>query len=323
MMRKKKTIFLNAMPLDIGFHLRRNPVADLTVAQNGEISLEDDLITTGKWRKDVQTPNMQPSTSSNPVIKCLMNDVIALKRQLPKTNPTYQQPYQDIGRRQFNQPNSSRLPQLPTAQPRLAIEAPPRQTSMCVFHLTTDHDGATCPDMQRFLQMEATKDTLGEMTVEERASGVPGDSGTYFLEQDSYFERGGDILVTLEDPSCAILTRNQKATKTPFRTFSSIDSAHEKDKSTQKTLEDPMSSDVKILPKVSSPSTPLFSPFNIVELCKASTIKISPAECLRLNPKELDKLVKYVRDGSQECTNGQKFILESFVSTELPFSTLR
>lgn len=238
-----------------------------------------------------------------------MTDVIALKKQLPKTNPTYQQPYQDIRRRQFNQPNSSRLPQLPVAQPRLAIEAPPGQTSMCVFHLTTGHDGATCPNMKRYLQMEATKDILAEMTVEKRASGVSGDSGTYFLEYDSDSEWGGDILVTLEDPSCAILTRNQKATKTPFRTFSFVDSTHEKYKSTQKTLENPKSSDVKILPKGSSPSTPLSSSFDIVELYKASTIQISPVEYLRLNPKELDKLVKYVRDGSQECTNGQKFIL--------------
>lgn len=59
---------------------------------------------------------------------------------------------------------------------------------MCVFNLTTDHDGATCPDMQRYLQMEATKDTLGEMTAEERASGVPSDSRTYFLEYDSNYE---------------------------------------------------------------------------------------------------------------------------------------
>lgn len=76
----QKTFFLNAMPLDIGFHLRRSPIADLIVAQNRAISLEDDLIITGKWRKDVQTPNMQPSTSSDPVIQCLMNDVISLKR---------------------------------------------------------------------------------------------------------------------------------------------------------------------------------------------------------------------------------------------------
>lgn len=59
---------------------------------------------------------------------------------------------------------------------------------MCVFHLTIDHDGATCPDMQIYLQMEATKDTLGEMTIEERASRVLGDSETYFLEYDSDFE---------------------------------------------------------------------------------------------------------------------------------------
>lgn len=94
----QKTFFLNEMPLDIGFHLR-SPVANVIAVHNRAISLEDDLITTGKWRKDVQTPNMKPSTSSDPVIKCLMNYVIALKRQLPKTNPIYQQPYQDIGRR--------------------------------------------------------------------------------------------------------------------------------------------------------------------------------------------------------------------------------
>lgn len=126
-------------------------------------------------------------------------------------------------------------------------------------------------------------------------------------------------MVTLEDPSCAILTRNQKATKIPFRMVYSIDLAHEKEKSTQKTLEDPKSSDVKILPRGSSPSTSLSSSFDIVEFCKASTIQISLVEYLRSNPKELDKLVKYVRDGSQEYTNDQKLVLESSVSTELPF----
>ena len=37
--------------------------------------------------------------------------------------------------------------------------------------------------------------------------------------------------------------------------------------------------------------------FDIVEFYRSSSISISPAKYLRLNPKELDKLVQYVKGG--------------------------
>lgn len=77
----KKRFFLNALPLDVVFPLKRARPATLDVSQTLAIELEDDLITSGKWRKDVQTPSSQPSTSSSLdlVIQRLMNDLITIK----------------------------------------------------------------------------------------------------------------------------------------------------------------------------------------------------------------------------------------------------
>ena len=47
-----KGFFLNSMPLDIGFHLKRERVVDLVVAEIMAIELEDDLITIRNCRKE-------------------------------------------------------------------------------------------------------------------------------------------------------------------------------------------------------------------------------------------------------------------------------
>lgn len=95
--------FINSMPSEISFLIHRQRVADLNAAKTLVVELEDDLIAVGKWKREVQTPNAQPSTSSDPVIQRLMNDVIALKRQAPKVSTSYSQPYQDIPRKYPNQ----------------------------------------------------------------------------------------------------------------------------------------------------------------------------------------------------------------------------
>lgn len=96
-----KCFFINAMPAEISFFIRRQRVWDLATTKTTAIELEDDLINTGKWRREVQATNSQPSTSttpSDPIIQRLVNDVITLKRQLPKANTSYPQPYQGIPR---------------------------------------------------------------------------------------------------------------------------------------------------------------------------------------------------------------------------------
>lgn len=83
---------------------------------------------------------------------------------------------------------------------------------MCVFHLTDEHDGSSCPEMVRYAQLMNFKDTSNEWG-EEGSPKQPGNSEIHFLEYESNSERGGDILVTLEDPSCVVLTRNQQNVK--------------------------------------------------------------------------------------------------------------
>ena len=88
----RKSFFVNAMPPDINFHLRRNRVADVEAAQRLAIELEDDLLATGKWKKEMQNSKSQPSSSekSDPLVQKLINDVMTLKKQLPKMNTHYQ-----------------------------------------------------------------------------------------------------------------------------------------------------------------------------------------------------------------------------------------
>lgn len=98
-----KCFFISSMPFEIGFLIPRQRVVDLNAAKTLAVELEDDLIITGKWKREVQTPNAQPSTSSpDPVIQRLMNDVITLKRLLPKASTSYPPPYKDIPRRNVN-----------------------------------------------------------------------------------------------------------------------------------------------------------------------------------------------------------------------------
>ena len=51
----QKIFFVNAIPLDVSFHLIKDAVVDLVAAQRLAIQLEDALITTSKWRREVST----------------------------------------------------------------------------------------------------------------------------------------------------------------------------------------------------------------------------------------------------------------------------
>lgn len=97
-----KCFFINSMPSKIGFLIHRQRVATLSDVKTLMVEFEDDLITIGKWKREVQILNAQPSTSSDPMIQILMNGVITLKRQLPNASTSYSSPYQDIPRRNTN-----------------------------------------------------------------------------------------------------------------------------------------------------------------------------------------------------------------------------
>lgn len=186
--------------------------------------------------------------------------------------------------------------QLPPAQQRLAIEAPPLKGNMCVFHLTNGHDGSSCPEMVQYAQMINTREVISELGPEEEVYGQLGDSGIHFLEYESDSDRGGDILVTLGDPYCAILTRGQRQSKNISTTRFTKTVAKGKEPLNQNLENGSRVQEVQMLKCFD-----LDTSFNIVEFCKALKIKISPAEYLRLNPKELEKIIKYVQGKLLSC----------------------
>ena len=89
----QKGLFLTAMPPDIDFPLKRANPQMLVASQNISIELEDDLIIYIKCKKDVQIPNYQASTSSSSndvLVQKLANDLLVVKKKLPKASFTYQ-----------------------------------------------------------------------------------------------------------------------------------------------------------------------------------------------------------------------------------------
>ena len=69
------------MPPDIAFPLKRENPPTIAASQALAIELEDDLLISGKWKKEVQIPNSQASTSSSNdvLVQKLANNLIAVK----------------------------------------------------------------------------------------------------------------------------------------------------------------------------------------------------------------------------------------------------
>lgn len=161
--------------------------------------------------------------------------------------------------------------QLPPAQQRFTIEAPPAKGNMCVFHLIDEHDGNSYLEMVRYAQLVNFKDTSNEWEGEE-SSKQPGDSEIHFLEYKSDSERGGDILVTLEDPSCAVLTRNQQNVKPQGASSSSSAAFKSKGLDPNFSINDQKLQEPSFFKPVVKDSS-----FDIIESCKSSQIQITPA----------------------------------------------
>ena len=73
------------MPPNISFQIRQSHVANLQASQTLAIKLEDDLIATKKWKRDIQSvvstsTTMDSSINSNVVIQKLSNEMISMKR---------------------------------------------------------------------------------------------------------------------------------------------------------------------------------------------------------------------------------------------------
>lgn len=97
---------------------------------------------------------------------------------------------------------------LPQSTPRLAIEYPSssnKQTTMCDFHLTTDHDGASCPEMARVMQMHLMAEKIEEYVApKDVTEPTVGTSSVNFLEYESDGEDAEDI----NNHSCNAATPN-------------------------------------------------------------------------------------------------------------------
>ena len=83
---------------------------------------------------------------------------------------------------------------------------------MCIFHLIDGHTCGSCPEMIRYIKMNNQKETIEEPPTNESPPQEPGNLVSYFLEYELDLERG-DILVTLEEPSCIVLMRSQQNPK--------------------------------------------------------------------------------------------------------------
>ena len=91
----KNIFFVNVVPLDVSFHLIKEVVANFAATQRLAIQLEDALITTGKWRSQVQSSrSASTSTPIDRFMQRLMNVMSMLKRKQNRSNG----PYQDINK---------------------------------------------------------------------------------------------------------------------------------------------------------------------------------------------------------------------------------
>ena len=63
----KKTFYISSTPPDLGYQIRRANVANLQAAQTLIVEMEDNMIASGKWKRELQygTIGNAASTSNN------------------------------------------------------------------------------------------------------------------------------------------------------------------------------------------------------------------------------------------------------------------
>lgn len=154
---------------------------------------------------------------------------------------------------------------------------------MCVFHLTNDHEESTCPKNVRYQQLEVEKVATSNVIIEEEPSEEHGDFVSYCLEYESDFDRGSDILLTLEEASCSVLTHGQRVAKVDIHTKNNATPTQVKELKAKRENEG-KSSPLQIATPLILKRSDYDSTFDIVEFCKTSRIQISPYKYLRMNP---------------------------------------
>lgn len=136
---------------------------------------------------------------------------------------------------------------------------------------------------------------ISELGSEGEVHGQLGDSGIHFPAYESNSDRGGDILVTLEDPSCVVLTRSQR----PFK-YTSTPTSPETLTKSKEIMNQNYENGSKVQEVQMFKCSKSDTSFDIMEFCKSSRIQISPAKYLKLNPKELEKLINYVQERNSQ-----------------------
>lgn len=294
----QKCFFINAQPLDISFQIIRGQVADLAASQRLAIEVEDDQLSAGKWNKELQKGKIQQANlaTTNPMIQKLANNLLQLKKQLPQNPPPM---YQDIPRRNYIPYQQNRQPKLPTPTPRLAIEHPStsnhQTAAMCDFHLTTDHDGASCPKMTRFMQMNQTSEKIEEY-VEDETNQQFGPPIVNFLEYESGKENEKDS--DINNHSCNVFTKNWRqklGEKAKLATKDKEVDEVPKQILSRKQSKEELGSSRKAEKEVEHGNSSFEDSFDFIEYCKKTKVQISQFEYLKKNPQQLDKLVHCIK----------------------------
>ena len=94
-----------------------------------------------------------------------------------------------------------------------------------------------------------------------------------------------------------VLTPRQRAAIADVHTKNSTTPTQEKDLKVEGENDGKSSPILTTIPQILKRAD-FDSIFDIVEFCKASRIQISPAEYLRMNPGELNKLIEHVHHSS-------------------------
>lgn len=302
----QKTFYISSMPPELGYLLRRANVATLQVTQTLAVEMEDDMIASGKWKKEYHTGSSSNTTSTSnsteAMLQKLSNELITLKKQVTRPTHSLYQPYQEEPRYQGGNKNL----QLPTPQQRLAIEAPPKGHTSCAFHLRVDHDGNTCEDMIRYLQMRGEEVQRIEYLEDDDDHAPHGDSVNLYCEYESDLENGENCFATLEGPQLTMMARGQKnkgkvPNAAPVKNQAPSHKANRNDNSasssSQKEEKDKLSHS-----------------FDIIQFCEESKIQISPIDYLKSHPDQLQRLI-------DRCKNGGNIQVNSNVRDKIQINT--
>ncbi|KAH9309611.1 hypothetical protein KI387_037522, partial [Taxus chinensis] len=196
----QKCFFLNAQTPKVSYALRRANLGTLILDQELAVSVEDDLIMSGKLKRDPPKSKSAASSSStsgpntDPLVQKLANDLVAIKKQLAQHAP-----YADVPRRNFQPRN-----RLPAPHTRLALEGPPVKVPV----------NATCeveePDDD--VDDEAREEFLEEF--DDEAEELEGSRVNFFTTEgtddgDNYDE----VVADMNSESFAVMTREQTRQK--------------------------------------------------------------------------------------------------------------